>query len=71
MKSRDNALKIINVFVVFNFIIAPLLLAINFFIRGKYGLGATFTAMLIVSSFLYWKFGVSYFEIEWLQKLKT
>ncbi len=71
MKQGDKALKIINIIIVFTFIIAPFLLASNFFIQAEYGLGVTFTGMLIVFSYLYWKFGVSYFEVKWLQNLKT
>lgn len=70
MNSGDKALKIINIIVLFNVIIAPLLLAGNFFIQGDYGLGATFGGMLIIFSLLYWKFGVSYFKVTWLQKYK-
>lgn len=63
MKSGEKALKIIHIVVVVTCIIAPLLLAGNFFIEGKYGLGATFAGMLALFSFVYWKVGISYFEI--------
>lgn len=68
MKSGDKALKIIRIIVVFNLLVAPLFLAGNFFIQGKYGLGATFAGMLSVFSFLYWKVGINYFEVNRLQK---
>lgn len=63
MRSGEKALKIINIIVVLSFIIAPLLLTGNFILQGKYGLGATFGSMALAFSFLYWKFGRSYFEV--------
>ncbi|NGP75473.1 hypothetical protein G3570_02430 [Balneolaceae bacterium YR4-1] len=70
MNSGDKALKVINIIVVISFIIAPMLLAGNFFIQGEYGLGATFAGILAVFLFIYWKVGISYFEVTWLQKYK-
>jgi len=63
MSSENKALKIINYLVVF-FLLCTLALAVSFFVQQEPGLGATFSGMLVVFGFLYWKYGLTYFEVR-------
>lgn len=63
MDSGKKALKALNFIVVF-FILATLLLAANFFFKSEIGLGATFGGMFIAFVFLYWRYGLSFFEVS-------
>ncbi len=70
MGSGKKALKILNIVVVFLFIIIPLLLSISYFAKNEMGIGMTFAGMFIVAGLLYWLYGVDFFEVSWLKKSK-
>lgn len=70
MEKTDKVLKFLNVLFVISFIIGPLLLAVSYFIGNEIGLGMTFTGLFILAGFLYWRYGVDFFDVNWLKQLK-
>ncbi|HLR76896.1 MAG TPA: hypothetical protein VK106_04500 [Balneolaceae bacterium] len=65
---NKKSLRVINIFVIFYFIVAPLLGAIIFSLNGISGMGIVLAIIFILSCLLYWFYGIDYFEVDWFKK---
>jgi hypothetical protein len=71
MGKGDKILKVLNFLIIIFFLISPLLLAISYFLQSKVGLGMTFGGMFIITLYLYWRYGIDYFEVKWFKKTNS
>jgi len=63
-------IRFVHILVIITFLLGPLLWAsINYWV-GEYSTGHTSIGVFAFWSIMYWFFGVDYFKVDWLLKLK-